>query len=278
MGDLYLMREVALQGGRLGFLDKIKTEEENDTPLLIGSENWEDICVMVEEYEGDLEKSFDSASLKQEREKSKKYVLGLLRRKEINVKEFIKVQEILIALGRIEHLHSQFYMFKHVMDNRAKKCALRIKNQYEDYEPFHLVLYYFATDFNRSLKKAANGLVDCLIMCIQQLKREIYLSDRRLGRLKEEYDAHEIYLQSKGVNFSVFFNNSYLYYNIYKFLSHCNKLNLSELFLKCSIQEMFRDIAKMSNEDLKSMSILELTIMNKILISMNVAGDLSNHI
>ena len=91
MGDIYLMREVALQGGKLGFLDKILTEGENETPLLIGSENWEDICVMIEEYEGDPEKSYDSDNLKQDREKSKKYILGLLRRKEINVKEFIKV-------------------------------------------------------------------------------------------------------------------------------------------------------------------------------------------
>lgn len=41
---------------------------------------------------------------------------------------------------------------------------------------------------------------------------------------------------------------------------------------------MFRDIAKVNNEDLKTMTLLELTIMNRILISLNTAGDLSNHI
>jgi hypothetical protein len=52
------------------------------------------------------------------------------------------------------------------MDIRAKRCAMRIKSIYDDYEPFHLLLYYFNTEMNGSLKKTANGLIDCLIMSI----------------------------------------------------------------------------------------------------------------
>ena len=87
-------------------------------------------------------------------------------RKEINAKEVIQCTEVLIALGRIEFLDAQFNMYKYIMDSRGKRCALRIKTLYYEYEIFHLVLYYFITDFNRSLKKAANCLTDCLIMCV----------------------------------------------------------------------------------------------------------------
>ena len=85
-------------------------------------------------------------------------------------------------------------------------------------------------------------------------------------------------MQKKGANFSIFFKNSYLYYNIYKFLSHCNILNLSDVFLKCSIHEVFRELQHMSDDELLEISIQELTIMNRILVSMNVGSDLSSHI
>ena len=95
---------------------------------------------------------------------------------------------------------------------------------------------------------------------------------------KEEYDGHELYLQQKGINFSIFYKNSYLYYNIYKFLCHCNVLNLSDLFLKCSLHEIFSEIDATSDQDLKHISLLELTIINRVLVSMNIGVDLSNHI
>jgi hypothetical protein len=201
-----------------------------------------------------------------------------MTKKEINAKEVIQCTEVLISLGRIDLLDSQFNMYKYIMDSRGKRCALRIKSIYNEYEIFHLVLYYFITDFNRSLKKAANCLTDCLIMCVHQLNNQNYLMERNPNRIKEEYDKHEEYVHKKGINFSIFFKNSYLYYNIYKFLSHCNILNLSDVFLKCSIHEIFRELDSMSDDELLEISIQELTIMNRILVSMNVGNDLSQHI
>jgi hypothetical protein len=50
------MREVGLNGGRIGMMDKLISQidsNQEETPLNIGNENWEDIMTMISNYEGD---------------------------------------------------------------------------------------------------------------------------------------------------------------------------------------------------------------------------------
>lgn len=55
IGDLFLMREVALMGEKTGLLNKIVTEGEDDLAQEIESEAWDDILVMLDSYQDNSE-------------------------------------------------------------------------------------------------------------------------------------------------------------------------------------------------------------------------------
>lgn len=102
------MREVGLNGGRIGIMEKIISKLETDqeeTPLNIGNENWDDVMTMIANYDADPNSIyFDFSIIKIEKDQAKEFISNLMVRKELNVKEVIQCTEVLIALGRIEFL------------------------------------------------------------------------------------------------------------------------------------------------------------------------------
>ena len=50
------MREVGLNGGRIGMMEKLISkidQDQDESPLNIGNENWDDVMSMINNYEGD---------------------------------------------------------------------------------------------------------------------------------------------------------------------------------------------------------------------------------
>ena len=76
-------------------------------------------------------------------------------------------------------------------------------------------------------------------MTIEQFKRKQYFSSRKRNRSNEEFDQHELYMERKGVNFSIFFKNPFLFYKCYKFLKFHNLVELAEIFLKAAELDLF---------------------------------------
>lgn len=115
-------------------------------------------------------------------------------------------------------------------------------------------------------------------MTIEQLKWAQYMNERQGGRMNEEYDPHEIYMQSKGKNFSCFFSNNLLYYKIFKFLKYNNMSELSEIFLKAAEIDTFSEIENFGDDESDRISIRDLITMNKIIEASNGEKELRNRL
>lgn len=203
------------------------------------------------------------------------------------MEECAKALEVMYCLDLDDQLLEHFTTLSILKEKSAKKVAMRMKSMWHDYEIFPITLYYTSLDAKAQEKKILANFHDCILQLFNQVNRIKYSKNQELeadldeneGRsqpLTNDINATTMYQSMKGRNFSLYYTNAYLYYNIYRYLFERNINKLSQLFSTAAVQELHIELSQKTNEELRSTHITTFIMLWRLLSVQGNFQDLQN--
>lgn len=178
-----------------------------------------------------------------------------------------KALEIFYSIDDDEFVQEHFTVLSILKERAAKKAAMKIKSMWYDYEIFPITIFYMTSDVKNQEKKIMANFHDCILQLYNQVNKIKFGANQDLDPEHEieeasglndqnnEQNMTSAYQSMKGRSFSLYYNNSYLYYNIYRYLFERNINKLSQLFSTAAIQELLIELSSLSSDQLKDVKV-----------------------
>jgi hypothetical protein len=183
----------------------------------------------------------------------------------------------LSILGLDEFLFPLFTSLNILRDPTSKRLALRLKTQYQETEHLPLIQFYLSSDTKGSEKKISGNLHDCFLRLfnkVNTLKIRRSRGDEKGSITGVEptrakrfgappFDQMCLSFIPKERDFSMFYDNSYLYMKAFRYLFDCNLYQMSQILLKACQQETH--LALTSRDSLKFLPLRHIILIHKLL-------------